>query len=289
VRSGLLAGLAALLVLVGCASDGGGRAAKPAQATPTPTYDELAARYNERLEGMDRLFAEAVFRVWYVDEEGQDRSNQLRGWIQYVRPDSFLVSFTKLGETHLLVGSNAERYWWIELGEEKRAWVGRHEDGPVRVTETDLPVHPADLLEVLGLRPLPGDAPGAQVVRTEGSDLRVTLPGRSGLRVVEFDPRTYRTRRVRIVDEAARVLVEADLTRYKRVERRPDRNGPRPRIAHTVEMRAGEDLGLRVHVYSPVIRPDKPKEKAFDLDALLAAYRVEDVTEVGEGRLGLGE
>jgi len=283
LRVALSLGLA--FVVAGCASKGQTRP----EPVAVPTYAALAERYNERLEALDRLYASATFRVWYVDEDGKRRSRQLRGAVQYVRPDSLLMSFTKVGETYLLVGCNPEEYWWIELGDERKAWVGRYDEAPDRLAETDLPVHPRDLLELLALTPLPEpgrfSAPGlAAPVVTRGETrraLRVSIPATRGTRTMVVDASSNEAREVRLLDSEGRVSIEAELSRYKQVERRPNRSGARPRIAHTVEVDAGEDLALRVLLYEPTIRPDKPSERAFDLAFLLRAYRIEDVRDLG--------
>lgn len=249
---------------------------------PLPTYQAIARSYNARVAGVERLWARSVVRFWYPDAEGEEQVEQVEGNFQFARPDRVFLSFKKLGETYAVLGSNADMLWWIELGDERVAWVGDQASGARRSSEeAGIPVHPAHLIELLGVLPLPEEAPGADVSwSADGAAIEVALaPDQAhasmGVRY-RLDPGTLRPARIELVDDGGRAVVAAELAKFEPVARPAgERAGP---IATLIE--ASLDGGrrrMKLWLYDPESTPTRPRDAAFDLDAVLRQYRVERV------------
>ncbi len=284
----LVVGIAAL---AGCRA-GPGTKGREGPPGPLPSYATIAAAYNGRVAPLDRVWARSVVRVWYPDREGEEQTDQVEGHFQFVRARNLLLTFKKLGETYAALGSNDERYWWIELGEEKVAWVGDHGPGTAeRARELGLPVQPIDLIRLLGVLPLPepGSDPIPAVTRSrDGRSVLVTMfpmmgSGASSVKGVRYrlDPRTFEPTRIQLLDEAGRVAMEAGLSRFQPVALAGGRTGG----GMATQIDASLDAGtrrMRLWLHDAENSERRPREEAFDLDAVLGSYGVTDVRSIDE-------
>jgi hypothetical protein len=285
--------LAALLASVALAGCGTGPRTKPEPPPgPLPSYATIVGAYNARVAGLDRVWARSVVRVWYPDLEGEEQKDQVEGHIQYLRPRSLLLTFKKLGETYAALGSNDERYWWIELGDQKVAWVGEHAQASAeRAREMGLPVQPLELIRLLGLLPLPEPGSGATpaVTRTPGGrEIVVTMfpiegSGTSLVKGVRYrlDPVTFEPRRIELLDRGGRMAMEASLSHYQPVAAEVGR------VAGSIpgQVQASLDGGeRRMHLWlhEPENTENRPGPRVFDLEAVLASYGVTDVRSIDE-------
>lgn len=264
------------------ADDGSGAVVRPA-----PSYAEVAQRYNERAQHLDRLFGYTVVRATYPDEGGSLQTDQGDdGTIQYIAPDRLALTTGKLGETIFNLGSNAERFWWFDLRRPKRAWIGTHDAAATGgATDFALAIHPLDLIELLSVHPLPvGEGAGGGVAwAPDGRSLLVTLPARVGTKRLALDPATYEPRTIELFDETGRLVVSAELTEYQPMQ--VYGTAVRPRMPRYVLIRLPEDqTEVRLSFDRLVNRPDRPAahSAAFDPERLLSAYSVppENVTNL---------
>lgn len=286
VAGALAAGLAG-----GCAGD----AKKPVEESPvgakpdgktkaTPEYNRVAKRYNERVELLGRLFARTVVVLKYTDDEGERRSEQGEGFLQIVRPDKLAMSVNKVGKRLVWFGSDAERYWWIDLVDHKKAYVGRHDnyDNLKRrgVIEPGLGLRPLDLIQMLGASPLPFDANkpvGITQWSSDGKRLGITVrrPAQggkdAGLMRVWIDPNTYEASLIELYDVDKNVVLVSKLTDYEHAELR-NRGGNSPRVASRVSI-AGPESGplnggeLRMSLEG--IEDHRVNDDAFVFDVVL--------------------
>src|SRR5687768_10032175 len=116
----------------GCKSQPqGDNASRPAA---TPTYQELAAAHNRRVELLSRVYADGVIEIEWEDRDGQHHEQgDMELWIALPRNTALRVE--KLGEVLLWLGSNQEHWWLFDMvSKEKVLMVGRHNQ-PVQAGE----------------------------------------------------------------------------------------------------------------------------------------------------------
>lgn len=283
LRGALGAILAALLlggVLGGCESGG------PIDAGPLPPYAELRESYNQRIAGIDRLWARTTVQVTHRDAEGDRQEDQGEGWVQFIEPDrvALLIGKYVVGEVYFHLGSDADRYWWIDaLNKDDRiALVGEHATArPETAAEFGVPVHPLDLIQLLAITPLPTQEAGA-VRWSEGRDAwLVDYPARFGSATVRIDPRTFEALGVVLRDATGEVAAESQLSRYRTIRRFSP--GVPGSVAGQVEIDLPTiETEIRMDVYDPESNPRKPKKAVFDFDHLLEHYGVDRVVSVEE-------
>lgn len=280
--------LLATLPLLGCET-------APRRDTPperVPTYDALVRAHNQRVENLDRVWARATVVIDSPDGRGGTRRDQGEGHLQVVRPRNVALSVGKLGETGFYLGSNDERYWWFDLrgsDEGPMAYVGSHAGArDAAAAQMDAPVHPLDLIDVLGVQPLPEreapTGPGERVWPTEDGLLQIVLPARLGYRLLSFEPGTLRLRRVELYSDDAELLLIAELERYGPV-RLVEGGGNWPEMPDRVRLDApGEGVAVTLTLYGLENRGSRQSMAPFDLDRLLRAYRIDEVVDLDEER-----
>lgn len=224
-------------LLVGCTGTSPGARgvsdAAPAAGTGV-TYADVARSHNERAERLSRLWARAAVQMRYTDGDGVRRREQGEGHLQVVQPGRLALSVGKIGEVLFWLGADEERFWWFELADASRASVARHENALLPCTrDIALPVHPLDLLDLLGITPIPATGSRAPVL-TAGGRLVVDVPARVGARRVYFDRVSMLPVRVELwLPGESTPAVTADLAAYERVDL-PGSPGVDPRCASRV-------------------------------------------------------
>ncbi len=226
-------------------------------------------------------------RLKFVDADGQSQREQVEGFCQFVRPSKALITFHKVSQPLALLGSDGERYWWMEVGgDQKRAFVGRHDHAtPERIAAAGLRVHPLDLMDMLGLTPLPTESKDAKTAwSADGRALVVTLPGRMGVRRFTLDPESADPRGVDMLDASGRVLASSLLEKFERVSLKgagPD--VPRPRVPTKVVVEAdGGATQIIMELSEPQDDPARFRPITFDFERLLEAHDVKDVRNLDE-------
>jgi hypothetical protein len=250
-----------------------------------PDYAGVAAAYNGRLRAVDRLWARSVIRVWYPDKEGQEQTEQVEGHFQFVPPNRLLLTFNKLGETYAALGSNATRYWWIDLTDEHRMYVGLHEKvTPDRIAELGLPVHPLELVEAAGFAPLPEDASRVKLSwSADGTALVASVsaaPGGVVRRRVYLEPAGYLVMGVELLDETGAVVVTSRLSRPERVRVRFPEVGPE--LPMTFEVTAGR-VRVKLELNDADTTRRDPRDRLFDVDWLRETYAIRRVIDLDAG------
>lgn len=279
-------GLCALLLvaaLVGCASTP--KLPSPvAEGTPTPTYAEVVAGYNKRVDPLENLSTATVSRIWYTDDVGKSREDQIEGRLIFVRPTDLFLRFDKLGETYAILGSNAEQYWWIELGDSRIAWYGRHEFvTPDRLASFGVPVHPRDLVELIALSPLPDEEISHGIAWSDDRRyLEVTIPGRSGWTRLTLDRRTYEPTRVDLLSPEGNVLLSSKLSGYLAVDIFGHRPPPRVAGEVNIELDAPAGARIRLRLADPITTSRGPRRDVFDFDGLITRYRVRELVSLDD-------
>lgn len=277
----MLACLLSTLLLSGCADQTSNRAsdAKPAAITqPLPSYAVIAQKYNKRVERLDKVWARISMRVTGLDTQGEPVDEQAEGHLQVVRPDKLALSITKVGETYFYLGSNADLYWWLDLHQDPhRALVGHHDKAtPAQAAKFDIPVHPLDLLELLGITPLPPGATASVAWSKDGKSVEVKVPGRWGQRRLLLDPVSYAAREIDLFDSRGKPVVSARLESPQAVAVRCDSSTPPMASLYHIDLHNSKTT-IVLRLYDPENRCDRQKMTPFDLEALSSAYGIKSV------------
>jgi hypothetical protein len=300
--------VAACLAGVGCASDqqkpqgdpvsGGG-----AQRS-LPEIQAVLAGYNRRAASIPRLWASIVTVVEYTQDASgtpREQTEQFEGYFQFIAPRKVALTFDKLGDTYAALGSDDTRYWWLQAGDDPRAYVGtRNELGAADgagVKALGVPISPDDLTRLLGLQPLETASPVYQLAWAPGANRLMLTRDRlvDGLVVgqerITIDPTTYEPVRVELeilhgtrVDPARTGAGEggpqkftAELTKYAPAEVRGIKlaDGP-PRIPERAELSLWNgSTRVRMSLFSAEISPNKPSERVFDLAFMLRVLKLD--------------
>lgn len=268
-----------LAVLASC-----GPGPKPQIVTrlePAPGYDEVAARFNMRVERLARLWSRVTLTLKTQREGGGIDADHAEGHLQLELPDRTALSVTKLGEVYFYFGSDENGYWWIDLSDRDRrvALVGRHDEAtPEIVEELGIGVHPRELLDLVGVTPLGPDRNAGVRWSDDGRELIVTCRGLWGSRRVWLHPETYAPRRVELVGPGGEVRAACEMSRYQSVPVRGDGRVP-PKVATRYRVELPVSVAtLAMQLYGMENRELSPR--AFDLRALCKAYGVDEVIEL---------
>lgn len=283
--------LAVCVVLGGwlCVCFGGCTRAKvdgPGDGAPEdqPSYAELRDRVNARSERLVRLWARATVVVHSV-VDGKERKDQADGYLQVVRPTSLSLSLGKtIDRMYFFLGSNEERYWWVDtLDKDRRvALVGTHERASAaRAEEFGVPVHPLDLIELLGISGMAedGDAPVWDEVAGGWS---VTSAARFGTRRVVFDPVEWYPIVIELIDDEGEIAARARLEDYRRLAEF-DGVGLRPEMPSQITIELARIETTVLFDFGAIKSIERlPRDIAFDLEALLRRERVVEVRDLDE-------
>lgn len=269
----------------------------PVVRVPPPTAREFAARHNERVAKLGRLWMRTTLWLRGVTAEGEKLDEVTEGHLMVELPRNLSLTVKKLGETYFVLGSNNERYWWLDLSREDRPGLaGEHAKATrERVSRFGLPVLPLDLIELLAVTPIDEPLladPRTTVAWVSQGVAELSLPGPGGggggTRVIRFSPTNFEPMSVELRDENGIVVVASVLTEY---EPTPVKGNPtvNPRFQHKTDITLNElpgvgKSGTRVRVtitaYDPENKPLNPA--LFDLAELVKRHRVSVVRSVDD-------
>lgn len=208
------------LVIAGCLSP-----ARPARLDPIGMHDAAAIvnRNIDRISGT--LRASGVADGYFTVPDGPRRSYHLDATLFYLAPAYFRLDLKKFGDRQILFGSNDE-YYWVYNKEDDAYYCGRH--GIPDDLPPDIPVRPGQIVDALGLTPIPpstptGDSAGqVQRIVEDYQQILFIEHGEGGGLVLEkeywldrFAPRLLR--RVVFRDADGVVEMKSDLDEYKPV------------------------------------------------------------------------
>jgi hypothetical protein len=211
------------------------RSVRARPAGPPPSYATVAARYNQNLRFMDRLWARVEVGLrWH--EEGRRQFERGEGHLILEAPDNVALSIGKLGQTGFWAGSNSRNYWLFNLrADPPEVFFGSHENvGKPGVKPLPVPVQPRDLVKLLGLTPLPVESGQTDGISAAGSQVRwrgsylLVQPTEGNLRLL-VHPRTFLPVSVELLDSRGQVIAASRLSlpRVVRVPGVPSAQWPR--------------------------------------------------------------
>lgn len=264
-------------------------AAAPA-GLPAVSASELREAYNQRADRIERFWAHSVVEVDWVDAEGDAHFEQGDGPLIVRKPDEFALAVGKLGNTILWLGRNAERYWLFELkppkGQPATAYVGRIDEldgvGPRRLP---LPIRPDQLIELLGVTPLPDGLTVTRPAEQPGlyQVLGPSVPGQA--RTYWWLNAELRPVRIGFIDPAdGQVIAEAQLSEYRDLTMVGQPPGAWPYVPGRVEIRVPRSrASLRLFLSDVTNDPKKFRDAQFDFEALVKALKPQRIEVIEPG------
>lgn len=285
VRACALMLLAAGLVVAssGCRGPekGGEAPADGGVSAEAPAPGAFVALHNARVEGLGRIKARIVASIDGHDAEGRALREQAEGNLMLIQPDRAAVLLGKLGKTGLVLGTDGERYWWIDSvsADEPVALVGSVALAtPERTAMLGLPVHPGEVTRLLGIAPIDPDAEVESSVSEGGGHFGLHVPSAWGTTTYWYDRETMRPVFVELLDGSGERVGYSALEQYDNVfvEGRGDLFPAIP-TRMTVYGRAF-DGSVRLTLYD-ASNTSFPTA-AFSLEGLLRRYRVERVGDL---------
>jgi hypothetical protein len=283
----LLCALCALCgAIAGCqtteTTDGDGPPLDP----PRP-YAELAADYNQRIALIERIWSRSVVEVEWIDREGKKQLEQGEGPLIVRKPGEMALAIGKLGVTRFWLGCDDERYWFFDLAEDRRtAYVGRQDRIATERSESlPLPIRPDRLIRLAGITPLPryDDASAVRVERTPTGH-RITLPADKALgglvmRTTVDD--ACRATRIELLMPDGRLLIDAALSAFARMEITGQPPGAWPEIARRIRVALPYHRAeVSLFIEKLTDDPTRVKDVQFDFDKLTAALRVDRTVDI---------
>jgi hypothetical protein len=260
------------------------------------------AAHNQRVADLGRLRTPVTLVIDSPDpaegEPDRRRRDQLEGNLQLIQPSNVSLRVDKVSQTLFVLGSNENRYWWIEFTDPRRAFVGGMSLAtPAKVARFGLALHPLDLLEMAAITPLSAGATGGwdRSRGGEGGVLRVRDRLASegfaaanavawGWRELLIDPTTLQARAVWLLSPEGRAIAWSELDRY--VEVPVDGKGrSAARIASRIRAVVFTEQGntvLDMSLSQPENAGNRIRTGQFDLDRVLDTYEVAEVVDVDE-------
>lgn len=246
------------------------------------SYEQVATAMNERAARLERFWASTITMVWYIGESGQDEVEQLDGDLHIVQPDKIALSLRKLGVDGAALGANERFYWYMDLlADDPIAMIGTHAKAdPDRLAGQGVPVHPLDLLLLLGFSSVPAEPMNPeQPLRLSASGTHVVLraPARWGVVDYILDPDTLEPVRIEIRrDPKLSPVLTADmLDGTVPFDDRINRELPEIHIPRRILIDVpGLDAQVQIRFEGAQSSRRRPDERAFDLGSSLSRYGV---------------
>lgn len=250
-----------------------------------PSYAEIAAAHNLRVQRLSPMYGRGVLEVRWRDKDGRHfEQGDLDIWLDLPRKTALRVE--KLGNVFLWLGSDEERFWLFDMLGEETVLLTAFHDSPLRGTGL-LTVRPLVLLDLAGLTTLPeiGDGDGDMPeVRHDGQRDAwvVTGPGQGGIMRLYFDRSSLFPIYAETLDAAGNVLYQSEMRRdqYQSVPRPgvpPSGYGhiARRTVITATEPGSGIESGeLRITIDAPTGHvANQPMDRVFDLNRLVRSMR----------------
>lgn len=245
-------------------------------------YEEVATTMNERAERLERFWAATITTVWYIGKEGEDEVDQLDGDLHIVQPDKIALSLRKVGVDGAALGANERFYWYMDLlADDPVASIGTHEKAdPDRLASLGVPVHPLDLLLLLGFSSVPDEPMDPEQplkLSPRGGNIVLTAPARWGVVEYTLNPETFEPVRVVLKrDPSLPPILTADMMPGTVMfTDRVNRDLPDVRIPERILIDVPElDARVRIRLLGAQSSRRRPDERAFDLGDSLSRYGV---------------
>ena len=267
-------------------------------------YAQLAARFNDRIRGLHRLHARVdIVMEWLEpadspDDPPRQRREAGNGLLVFRPPLETALTFQTFGKTFLWAGSDARAFWvFTELHRAGHLFHGVHtlaeqpranraldishaaDPAPAPDARLPLPVPPHAVPFLLGLRPLDPQTPPARPPTLNDDGTVAVEPAGADVRL-HLEPDTGRAVRVDLLDAAGAT------TLVSRLEGSVPIRGSYARLPESAVLTpVTSEARMHLEVRSANAFESRIQDRHFDLEALMARFRPEAVTEVANPNL----
>ncbi len=153
-RFGIIATSFLALASAGCPPRGGNINVEP--LPPPAPLDRTIRQINQNTSKITKtLRALGDVDGQFRDPDGVVRHYNLDGTMFYLPPNYFRFSLKSLGDTKFIMGSNEDWYWFLDPNN-KENHCGKQ--GEYGVLPPDVPIRPDQVVDALGLRPIPTES-----------------------------------------------------------------------------------------------------------------------------------
>lgn len=266
-----------------------------------PTAALLLASHGNELARLPTLVSGGFLELTWHDDSGR-HFEQGDLDLRFRAPVEISLRLSKVGETHILGGSNAKQWWWYDgLRTPKRLSIGSlgADRRPRSISTAERegaggpPIAPEELLGLLGLREFRSSRALAHPSDVEGRWIVEIPPSESPFRLLTravFAPSQavgavgWSLVRLKLVDESGGVVVDVTYEGHRRIERRGAATGDWPVIATRIRLafppRGGRPGGEWLIVLDrPSATGERIVERLFDPEAIRTTLRPDVVDE----------
>jgi uncharacterized RDD family membrane protein YckC len=266
-----------LLTMQGCIGQNKENQEDVRRDQPLPKAGDLIAVHNQNVEKLDRLWARTELRLQGVDQDGNDLDETAEGHFQFIRPGRVSLTVNKVGETYFCLGSNEIFYWWMDLRKPRSALMGEIAKAtPKTVERFGVPVHPLDLIDLVGIMPIEAEdaEAGTLAWSADGNQAELLVQGRWGPRVFSFSSPGSKLTGVRLLDASGKIVCESRIERTERVTFRDDPSVIAEAPVRMVISIPASSMQVTIVMHDPQNRGTAMKDAAFKPDLLLKAYNI---------------
>ncbi len=255
--------------------------AKTDVTKPDIPYTTLISKYNTRANHIKQIWARTVIEFQWTDKDKKKHSEQGSGTLMLRKPLDLALPINKLGTPLLWLGSDKNRFWLFELKPPKdqptRVYVGTHaEAGKTSRRILSIPTQPDQLIQLLGITPLPSHSSDLQyVVDKTSKNLVVTIPIKDSplklSRRITIDPTTLLPIQIQFIDANMKVTTTALLSEFKPLQVKGLPFGSLPKIPTRIAISVtatGDSLKLHLSDQYDGIDPPRIRDFQFDFDRL---------------------
>lgn len=268
----------------GCTGDGESGDAGSGVAAPSgplPSYAEVRDRYNARVGRLEKLQCPVTILATTHDADGNAETSQAEGFLVVERPWNLALRVDKAGQTWAYLGANEEKVWSFDLTQDdKVAYVATRDEARQGKLGGLWALDPSVLMDLLGVMPLPedeGELAAEMAWSPNGRAVRVIRRVGAQRVVMDVSASTSALVAAAVVREDGSVVGRAAYSSDGEVEVRGDRIS-RPRMAEAIVVDVPEwDQKIRLRLVDAQNPAERLRRQAFDLDALLDAYGIEEV------------
>ncbi|HLO41070.1 MAG TPA: hypothetical protein VK176_08610 [Phycisphaerales bacterium] len=244
---------------------------------PLPAASDLVRVHNAGVEHLDRLWARTELRLRGVDKDGNTIDETAEGHFQFIALGNVSLTVNKVGETYFCLGANEIFYWWMDLRKPRNALLGRIDRAtPKTVERFGVPVHPLDLIDLLGILPIELDEPANAPLAwsRDGTEAELQLAGRWGPRIFSFEVPSGSLRGVRLLDASGRIVCQSRIEKTERVSFRDDPSLIAQAPTRLVISIPASQMEITIVMHDPQNRGSAMKDAPFRPELLLKAYNI---------------